>query len=111
MKIGIKKENEAVLVAIEGRMDAVTSPDFQGQLEDIVAGGEKRIIVDCRGLEYISSAGLRSILIISKSLKNEQGELCLFGLNDMVKEVFEISGFSSVIPIHDSKDGALSGNA
>ncbi|MBW1787415.1 MAG: anti-sigma factor antagonist [Deltaproteobacteria bacterium] len=111
MEIDISKENEAVLVTVKGRMDAVTSPDFQENLEGLVANGERRIVVDCQGLEYISSAGLRSILIISKSLKNEQGELALFGLNDMVREVFEISGFSTVIPIHESRDGALGGKA
>lgn len=109
MNIGIAKEKGAAVMSIEGRMDAVTSPAFQEKAEDLVAHGDRAVILDCRGLEYISSAGLRSILIISKKLKEVNGRLALFGLQDPVKEVFEISGFSSVIPIHGSREAALAG--
>jgi anti-sigma B factor antagonist len=109
MEISINRDNAAVVISIKGRMDAVTSPDFQRSLEDLVKQGERRLIVDCAALDYISSAGLRSILIISKALKEAQGRLALFGLNEMVREVFDISGFSSVIPIHETLDHALSG--
>ena len=107
MEISINRDRPAVVVSVKGRMDAVTSPGFQQDLEDLVNQGQRRVIVDCAELEYISSAGLRSLLILSKALREAEGRLVLFGLNDMVKEVFDISGFSSVIPIHETLDQAL----
>jgi anti-sigma B factor antagonist len=109
MNIGMKKERGTVILSIEGRMDVVTSPVFQERAEDLLAQGERAVIIDCGGLEYISSAGLRSILVISKKLKEVGGRLALSGLQDSVREVFDISGFSSVIPIHPSLDAALTG--
>ena len=70
--------------------------------------GEKVVIVDFAGLDYISSAGLRSILSASKKLKGKEGSILLASLKDIVKEVFEISGFSTILPIYESVEIALS---
>ena len=63
------KENNAVIVKISGRMDAVTAPEFEKILSAWIDESEKYFVVDLSSLEYISSAGLRSILIIAKKLK------------------------------------------
>ena len=73
----------------------------------MIAGGEIRFIIDFEALDYISSAGLRSILVIAKKLKAQDGQILLCSLKDAVKEVFEISGFSSIIPIHESVEAAI----
>ena len=93
---------------MKGRLDAVTSPMLEKDLTDLMAGGERFFVMDLADLDYISSAGLRSILVVVKRLKERQGKLVLASLKSVVREVFEISGFSTIIPIFESVDSALS---
>ena len=101
------REKNAVIITVKGRMDAVSAPDFEKKLGDWIDEGEKNFIVDLGELDYISSAGLRSILATAKKLKAVNGQLLLSALKDVVKEVFDISGFSSIIPIHETVEAAL----
>jgi len=101
------KENERFVITVKGRMDAVTAPEFETRLLEWINGGETQIIVDLAGLEYISSAGLRSILTVAKNIKAKQGKFVLCSLRDTVKEVFEISGFSTIIPVCESLTAAV----
>ena len=107
MEISTRKEGKGVVVSLNGRMDAVSSPDFDKTLEELLGEGEKDFVIDFTSLDYISSAGLRSILAAAKKLKGKQGSLLLSALKDVVKEVFEISGFSSILPIYDSVESAI----
>jgi anti-anti-sigma factor len=108
MEIQKRKTEKCMIVSVSGRLDAVTSPDFEKEMEGCLADGETVLVVDLPGLEYISSAGLRSILAITKKLKARNGKIVLSSLQDMVKEVFEISGFSKILPIFPTKEDALS---
>lgn len=101
------KKKDCLIVTVEGRMDAVTAPDFEQCLKGWINDGETMFVVDFGGLDYISSAGLRSILMIAKSLKVKEGQMMLCALRDTVKEVFEISGFSTIIPVYESVETAL----
>jgi anti-anti-sigma factor len=101
------KEKGCFIITVTGRMDAVTAPEFETRLLDWIHAGETHLIVDLGGLEYISSAGLRSILTIAKNLKTQQGQMVLCALRNTVKEVFEISGFSTIIPVCESVDDAI----
>ena len=65
------------------------------------------MIIEFKDLDYISSAGLRVILKATKALKREEGRIMLCDMQDYVKEVFEISGFTAIIPIYDSVEAAL----
>ena len=105
--IRIKKEKDCLIVSVEGRMDAVSTPEFEQTLGGWIDEGDIRFIVDLAGLDYISSAGLRGILTSVKRLKAEGGQIVLTSLHGTVKEVFEISGFSTIIPIFESVDDAL----
>ena len=107
MEIQKKKEKEAVVVSVKGRLDAVSSPEFEKELAALMAEGESIFILDFGSLDYISSAGLRSILAATKKLKEKKGKLLLAPLKEVVKEVFDISGFSAIIPIHDTVEAAL----
>jgi len=100
----ISKENTAgyCVVKLEGRLDAVTAPEAEGYLGDLVAGGETGLAVDLTGVDYVSSAGLRVFLVTAKKLKAAGGELSLTGLAGNVKEVIEISGFPSIMPCFDT---------
>lgn len=108
MEIVKRKEKDALVVSLKGRLDAVTSPVLEKDLTELMAGAENTLVVDLGDLDYISSAGLRVLLATTKKLKGKQGKLLLASLKNVVKEVFEISGFSAIIPIYDSVDAALS---
>ena len=102
MNITAKKESNALVVTVSGRMDAMTAPEFEKSLSEFIAQGEKAFLINLSGLEYISSAGLRGILASAKRLKEQNGKLIFSGLQGHVKEVFSISGFHGIFKIYDS---------
>jgi anti-anti-sigma factor len=108
MELKTHSEENALVVVVTGKMDAVTAPLYVERLKAELARGVVRLVVDCAGLEYVSSAGLRAILTISKELRLKGGAQAYCALREQVKEVFEISGFASIIPIHDTRESALS---
>lgn len=101
------KKGKLVTITVTGRMDAGTAPDFEEKCNHWIDQGNHELIVDFSGLEYISSAGLRVILGVGKKIKSNNGSLLFAGMSGMVKEVFEISGFSSIFPVYDSLESAL----
>jgi len=107
MEIDTKKEINAMVVSVKGRLDAVSSPLFEKELSGLMIEGGKNFVIDFAQLDYISSAGLRVILATAKNLKEKEGRLFLCSLQEMVREVFEVSGFSAIIPIHESLESAL----
>ena len=109
MEISKRKEKDAQVISLKGRLDAVTTPLLEKDLTELMAGGERFLVLNLRDLEYISSAGLRTILAVTKRLRAKQGKLLLASLKSVVREVFDISGFSSIIPIFESVDAAISG--
>jgi len=108
METSKRKDKGALVISLKGRLDSVTSPMLEKDLMDLMAGGERFLVMDLGDLEYISSAGLRSILVVVKRLKEKQGKLVLASLKSVVREVFEIAGFSAIIPIFESVDSAIS---
>lgn len=107
MELTNRKEGNALVISVKGRMDAVTSPEFDKAAQTLMGGGESLFILDLTDLDYISSAGLRSILALAKKLKTDGITLHLAALQAAVKEVFDISGFSSIIPISESVEAAV----
>lgn len=108
MEVTISSNNNIVVASINGRLDAVTAPELERQLLTIIEKGETSLIIDLSSLEYISSAGLRVILTTAKKLKNAKGNMVLCSLQDTVMQIFEISGFNSILKIADNKETALS---
>ncbi|MEG6551088.1 STAS domain-containing protein [Desulfocurvibacter africanus] len=98
---------DSLVLAVKGRMDVTSSPKFEKECQTWLDKGQKRMVADLSGLEYISSAGLRSILVVGKRLKASGGGLSLCGLKGMVQEVVTVSGFATIFPIHDTVDKAL----
>jgi len=107
MKIESRIENGVLIISIEGRMDAVSAPEFDKRCDECLLQGGNAFILDFKALEYISSAGLRSILILGKKLAAKKGTLLIASAKDVVKEVFQISGFGALFPILESVDAAL----
>jgi anti-sigma B factor antagonist len=106
MQITTRTNNNSHIVAIAGSLDSATAPEAQKQLDAVVAGA-KKVALDFTGLDYISSAGLRVLLGVAKKLRSSGGSLAMFGLNQSVKEVFEISGFSTILSVYPSETEAL----
>ena len=106
MQNSTRTSNDIHIVAITGSLDSTTSPEAQKSL-DVVLAGARKMALDFSGLDYISSAGLRVLLGAAKQLRASGGKLGMFGLNQSVREVFDISGFSSILPIYPSEAEAL----
>ncbi len=106
MQISTRTSNDIHIVAITGSLDSTTSPEAQKSLGAVVAGARK-VMLDFSQLDYISSAGLRVLLGAAKQLRGSGGTLGMFGLNQSVREVFEISGFSSILSIYQSEAEAV----
>ena len=107
MEIDHKVENGIINIAIKGRLDAATSPAAEETIQQAIAGDENRLLFDFSGLEYLSSGGLRVILGAAKEMRRREGKIALCSLNSYVNEIFEISGFSAMIPIKDSVEDGL----
>jgi anti-anti-sigma factor len=107
MEIETKKEKVAAVVSVKGRIDAVTAPEFEKKVIDLISKGEKTFVVNLVELDYISSAGLRSMLAIAKKLKEREGKIVFAGLRGPVEQVFKIAGFPSIFNVFDSEESAL----
>lgn len=101
------KEGAFLVLAVAGRMDTITAPQFEAQCLSSLEAGDKRLVVDLGGLEYISSAGLRSILSAAKKLKAAGGDIAFCALSGIVAEVFAVSGFNKLMPVFPTRQEAL----
>lgn len=93
-----KKQNGSDLeIALEGRLDTMTAPELEAELKSCL-GGADRLTLDCEKLDYISSAGLRVLLTAHKTMSSKSG-MRLIHINEVVQEVFEVTGFSDILTI------------
>ena len=97
MKIEIKTENGNAKIKVSGRLDTITAPELEKEL-DTVLPSLNTLIFDMEELEYISSAGLRILLKSQKAMKTN-GEMKLINVNENIMEVFEITGFTDILII------------
>lgn len=91
------KEGTSLNVALEGRLDTTTAPELEAELKAELSGITE-LVMDFEKLEYISSAGLRVLLSVQKVM-NKQGEMKLIHVNDIINEIFEVTGFSDILNI------------
>ena len=96
MQIKKELENNVLVLALEGRLDTVTAPELEREINDL--SGVRDLVIDMKNLEYISSAGLRVILKAQKTM-NTQGSMKLKIVGESIMEVFEITGFSDILTI------------
>jgi len=97
MEITIKHEQN-LTIALKGRLDTITSADLDTAFKNEVVN-EDLVVFDFTEVEYISSAGLRVILAIKKSLEANNKHLEIHNINDVVKEVFTVTGFINILTI------------
>ncbi|MBQ1966434.1 MAG: STAS domain-containing protein [Clostridia bacterium] len=97
MNINIEKENGITLMKIEGRLDTTTAPELEKAINN-EGDALKSLTLDFKGVDYISSAGLRVLLSAQKKM-NAQGYMELIGVSEAVMDVFEMTGFADILVI------------
>ncbi|CAN7259934.1 STAS domain-containing protein [Paenibacillus sp. LjRoot56] len=107
MNITEQVQGDIVLVSLQGRLDGNTSASLESAFAKLVEQGNGKFVFNLQGLDYVSSAGLRSLLSAAKMVKVIQGKLALARMNDQVKEVFDMSGFSSIFKLYETEDEAV----
>jgi anti-anti-sigma factor len=101
----IKKERvgDTYVVTATGRLDGIYSTAFANQVGELLTGTNPKILIDFTDIDYVSSAGLRALLLLVKKAKGSGSVFALCGVNEQVREVLEISGFTSMFSIHSGR--------
>ena len=97
MTIEIKKNSKELTIEVVGRLDTITAPVLEKTIGENI-GGVESLVLDLKGLEYISSAGLRVLLGAQKKMRNS-GSMRLTGVCEEVMEVLEMTGFADILTI------------
>ena len=98
---------QATIVPLLGQINSATAGALEAQLLTLVDGGVRQLVLDFAALDYISSAGLRLVLVLAKRLKQERGRLVLCAMQPHVHEVFDISGFLAILDVQATRQEAL----
>ncbi len=107
MAIETERDGVTLIATAEERVDGVNAREFQNDLESAVEETDRTVILDLQRLVYISSAGLRVILLTAKALQRQQANFAVCSLSESVREIFEISGFDKIIPVHGNVPDAI----
>jgi anti-sigma B factor antagonist len=107
MKLDISRTGDVTTIALKGRIDATVASDVEQELVSLISGGSCRLVTALAEVTFISSAGLRSLVAALKQAKREKGDLRLAEMGAKVKEVFEITGLSTVFSIYATAEEAI----
>lgn len=99
MQVSISSHDNQTVVTLTGRVDTTNAEQFLQDISPLMEGDNPDIVVDCSGMDYISSQGLRVFLMLQKSVGSRKGRLALKDMQPQVREVFDITGFSNIITI------------
>ncbi len=97
MNINKTINGSELIIALDGRLDTVTAPELEAELNQSIGGVEK-LVFDFAFLDYLSSAGLR-VLLSAQKIMNKQGEMIVKNVNETISEIFEVTGFCDVLTI------------
>lgn len=109
MQIAHERDAQLTVLSLTGRLDELATTEVEQALTDVLQEEPHALIVDLSGVEYISSSGLRVLLMLSKAMKKQQRPLRLCQLSPFVAEVFEISNFSAMFEIYEDVTMARQG--
>ena len=99
VEVVITNQENKTFVTLNGRIDTTNADQFQNDIKPLMDAAIMDIDIDCSGMTYTSSQGLRSFLMLQKNVMARGGKLVLRNMNPLVKEVFDITGFSNIITI------------
>lgn len=97
MTITKTANGQTLAIALEGRLDTTTAPELEATLKDSI-DGVSELVFDFEKLDYISSAGLR-VLLSTQKVMSKQGEMKILHVNEVIMEIFEVTGFSDILTI------------
>lgn len=111
MHVAVNPHPHATVLAASGRIDQSSAEDFLAALQQQVESCNVAmpLVIDFSGVDYISSVGLRALMMVARQIKARQGRLGIAALQPLVREVFGIARFDLVIPCFDNVDGAIAG--
>ncbi|NLX65199.1 MAG: STAS domain-containing protein [Bacteroidales bacterium] len=95
LKTEITNTSEGVVVVVDGRLDTASAADFEKDISIVKESDNLNVIIDCTGLSYISSTGLRIFLLLQKKVNAHKGTLKIRNMNQMIKDIFDMTGFSN----------------
>jgi len=107
MKVVIRDSGDVKIIDIEGELDSNSSDEAQEHITQLLDQGVNKIIINLKKLEFISSAGLRVLLLTAKNLKKNGGELRICNTNDQAQTIFGIGGFDTIFVIFNAESDAL----
>lgn len=107
MIINESQHEDLKILSIEGRLDITSVEQLEAKFNELIDKGVTKILLDCTQLTFISSAGLRILIVAQKKLEPHKGEVVIFGFNDYTKKIFEITGYFNLFSIFETKEEAL----
>jgi len=107
MDIQQEKKGQVLILSVSGRLDSTNSSELEQTITQLIGQNEKNILVDCQNLRYVSSSGLRVFLVGLKKMQAGNGVFSICSLQDAIKEIFDISGFTGIFKIYGSRAEAL----
>lgn len=107
MEIMKQESGDIAILNLIGKLDINTTAPLEAKIQEVIDGGKSNIVMNLSDLDFIASSGLRVLLVAGKKLKTASGKLVLCALQDHVKEVFEISGFTMLFSIYATQNEAV----
>lgn len=108
MDIKVRESGNFRILDLTGRLDTGTSPGAEASINQVLEGGHNRIVINLARTDYVSSSGLRVLLVTAKKISAASGSLKICQPNDVVKEILDISGFSTILDVFATEAEALS---
>ncbi len=102
-----ESQGKTTVVTVKGRLDSNMSKGFETRLMELAEAPGSSLVIDLGQVAYVSSAGLRVLLLAVRKVKAGKGKIALCAIQPQVREVFDISGLSSVFAIHPERDAAV----
>src|SRR5258706_2890321 len=107
MEITTQDFKRVAVMSVTGRVDSATAPELESQLRALVDSGKTHIVLDLKNVEYMSSAGLRAMVSILKSVKRVNGDLRLANPSARVEEVLHLAGLTSIFTMFPTQEAAV----
>jgi anti-anti-sigma factor len=107
MEIHDERVGDTCVVTATGRLDGGASAAFAERVGTLIANDRPKLLIDFSGVDFVTSAGLRAVLVLVKKVKAAGGAFALCGVQDSVREVLDITGFTSMIAIHPARNDAI----
>lgn len=107
MTLEVTRDNDTIIITMPPRFDAGNAPDCEAEIKAILAGKPPKLVLDFEKTEYIASAGLRVLLVVSRDQMKAGGKVALAAIRPTVLRVFDMAGFTSIFTIGANRDDAI----